>query len=200
MSPPVETRARIFEAALGVCSQHGYHGTRMDEIARCAGVSKGGLYHHFKSKRDLFLQLFDVLTERTIEEAGDLSPDATTEEAIRQVFRVGEALLADERLVRAMLELYVLGLSEPDLRERFARSYAPVLSFGAMLIRRGIERGGIDPALNPERTAQALFPAADGLVVMHVILGAFDRAPQALRDFEALTLRALRPVSENRSG
>lgn len=193
--PEQDMREKIFEAALEVCAEHGYHGTRMDEIVRRAGVSKGGLYHHFEGKRDLFLQLFDVMMERTISEAGHFSEQATTEEAVHQIFAVFDAWLADERVVRSMMELYMLGLSDDEVRKRFAVAYEGILGLGTQLLRRGMERGEVDPDIDPERAVMALFPAADGLVFMHLILGTFDRARPALQDYERFMLRALRPQS-----
>lgn len=190
-----DTRDRIFEAALEVCAEQGYHGTRMDEIVRRSGVSKGGVYHHFESKRELFLQLFDNLTAQVLEEAEEFSPEATTAEALGQMFQAFDAWLMDTRLLRAMTEFYLLGLQDEQMAERFARSYRGVMEFGTALIVRGMERGEVDPSLDPARTVDALFPAADGLVVMHLILGSADRVQQALRDYEMLMLRAIAPQS-----
>lgn len=44
----------IVSAALGVFSEKGFAGARMDEIARRAGVSKGTLYLYFETKEDMF--------------------------------------------------------------------------------------------------------------------------------------------------
>lgn len=41
-------------AGIRVFSQKGFDAARMDEIAQLAGVAKGSLYYHFKSKSDLF--------------------------------------------------------------------------------------------------------------------------------------------------
>lgn len=49
----------ILEAALWLFAENGYHGTSVDDIARAARTSKGGLYFHFPSKGDLFAALLD---------------------------------------------------------------------------------------------------------------------------------------------
>ena len=46
--------AEITEAALAAFAEKGYAATRVDEVARRAGVSKGLLYLYFKTKEDLF--------------------------------------------------------------------------------------------------------------------------------------------------
>ncbi|MBW1973970.1 MAG: TetR/AcrR family transcriptional regulator [Deltaproteobacteria bacterium] len=54
-----EIRERILDAALKVFSTKGYYETKMDWIAREAGVGKGTLYRHFKSKEELYRYLID---------------------------------------------------------------------------------------------------------------------------------------------
>lgn len=53
---------QILDAALQEFSRHGFTATRMDDIARRCGLSKGGLYAHFKSKD----AVFEALVDRTL--------------------------------------------------------------------------------------------------------------------------------------
>ncbi|MGH8222755.1 MAG: helix-turn-helix domain-containing protein, partial [Woeseiaceae bacterium] len=46
--------AEIAEAALAEFSEKGYDATRVDDVARRAGVSKGLLYLYFRTKEELF--------------------------------------------------------------------------------------------------------------------------------------------------
>lgn len=50
----VSTKQLITEAAVQVAAQHGISGASMDQIAEAAGVAKGSLYYHFKSKDVIF--------------------------------------------------------------------------------------------------------------------------------------------------
>lgn len=59
-----DVRARILSEAARLFGASGYHGISMREIAMAAGVSKAGLYYHFKDKEDLFLALLaDTLSD-----------------------------------------------------------------------------------------------------------------------------------------
>ncbi|WP_297420421.1 TetR/AcrR family transcriptional regulator [Clostridium sp.] len=49
-----KTRNLIFESAIKIFSESGYRGATMDEIASNAGLAKGTLYYHFKSKEEIF--------------------------------------------------------------------------------------------------------------------------------------------------
>lgn len=51
------TRAEIVRAAYLLFVTHGYNGTSMRQIAREAGVALGGIYNHFASKEELFLDV-----------------------------------------------------------------------------------------------------------------------------------------------
>jgi AcrR family transcriptional regulator len=58
----------LLEAALNLFVERGYAATRLDDVARQAGVSKGTLYLYFTNKEELFKavvreNLFPVLTE-----------------------------------------------------------------------------------------------------------------------------------------
>jgi len=55
--PKSKFQEKIVQAAMKNFAQKGYSETSMDDIANLAEVSKGGLYHHFPSKEDLFLSV-----------------------------------------------------------------------------------------------------------------------------------------------
>jgi AcrR family transcriptional regulator len=52
-----ERRQAIMEAALDEFIARGFTATRLDDIARCAGVAKGTIYLHFKDKESMFEEL-----------------------------------------------------------------------------------------------------------------------------------------------
>src|SRR5689334_643243 len=52
-----ERRAAIVEAAMEEFVARGFAATRLDDIARRAGVAKGTIYLHFKDKESMFEEL-----------------------------------------------------------------------------------------------------------------------------------------------
>ncbi len=52
-----ETANRILNQAMRIFLEKGYHGTSIDDITQAAGLTKGALYWHFKSKEDLLKKL-----------------------------------------------------------------------------------------------------------------------------------------------
>lgn len=56
---PVATRNRLVEAAVQLILRQGFHATGVDEICAEAGVTKGGFFHHFKTKDEIGLAVIE---------------------------------------------------------------------------------------------------------------------------------------------
>jgi AcrR family transcriptional regulator len=57
--PAAERRALILREAGRLFAQHGYAGTRLDDVAAAAHVTKPIVYRHFESKKALYLALLE---------------------------------------------------------------------------------------------------------------------------------------------
>ncbi|ADD01389.1 transcriptional regulator, TetR family [Thermoanaerobacter italicus Ab9] len=72
-----KTKEKIFKAAIKTFSKSGFYKSTMEEIAENAGVAKGTLYYHFKSKDDILEFLIEegikILKQEAIEEIGKLN-------------------------------------------------------------------------------------------------------------------------------
>src|SRR5690606_28585020 len=75
-----EARADILKAAATAFNERGYDATSIDDVADLLGASKGRIYHYYRSKADIFLDLhleaLRVLMERVrpIANRADLGP------------------------------------------------------------------------------------------------------------------------------
>jgi len=56
-------RPRLLEAATIQFAERGYAGVSLDSIAHAVGVTKGGIYFHFRGKEELFFAVLDRLSE-----------------------------------------------------------------------------------------------------------------------------------------
>ncbi|MBM7556736.1 TetR family transcriptional regulator [Halanaerobacter jeridensis] len=52
----INSKDRILDVALQLFIRNGYRGTSLNDIADQAGLTKGGVYHYFSSKDDLYYQ------------------------------------------------------------------------------------------------------------------------------------------------
>jgi AcrR family transcriptional regulator len=68
----------ILDSAAACFLESGFAATSLDAVAQRARVTKGAIYHHFASKRDLFravLERQEEVSARNVTEAGAAAPD-----------------------------------------------------------------------------------------------------------------------------
>jgi len=53
------TRRVLLRVSRDLFARHGYEGTSIQQVTRRARITRGALYHHFASKRDLFRAVFE---------------------------------------------------------------------------------------------------------------------------------------------
>lgn len=88
-----ERRAAIVEAALNEFMARGFTATRLDDIAKRAGVAKGTIYLHFKDKESMFEELVRTALVPLVSRMGaPPTPGGTAREAIE---RFAETFIRD---------------------------------------------------------------------------------------------------------
>lgn len=134
----------ITEAALAAFAEKGYAATRVDEVAKRAGVSKGLLYLYFKTKEDLFKAVIRGFVVPRIDELAAVieSSELSSEEFLRGPFLDFVKSLPGSPisiLVRLMISE---GPKHPDLLQFY---WDNVVSRGLAalteLLDRGVESG-----------------------------------------------------------
>ena len=134
----------ITEAALAAFAEKGYAATRVDEVAKRAGVSKGLLYLYFKTKEDLFKAVVRSFVVPRIDELTGVieSSELSSEEFLRGPFLDFVKTLPGSPisiLVRLMISE---GPKHPDLLQFY---WDNVVSRGlaalTVMMERGVENG-----------------------------------------------------------
>jgi TetR/AcrR family transcriptional regulator len=71
LEPESSSKERILRAALAIFSRKSFEGSRVDEIARQAGVNKALIYYYFKSKEEILSALFQEAIDDFAAHMGD---------------------------------------------------------------------------------------------------------------------------------
>jgi TetR/AcrR family transcriptional regulator, fatty acid metabolism regulator protein len=183
-------RERILDAAFHVFTHRGYRDTPVEEIARQADTSKGGVYFHFPSKESIFLELMRSTGERLVAKveaavATEEEPVARADAAIRTVL----ATFAGHRTMARLLLVDAAGAGrifhgEIDrLHERFARLIAGYLD-------DAVDRGVIPP-LDTRVAGEAWFGAIHEVVLRWLVAEHPPRLEEAYPTLRALLLRSV---------
>jgi TetR/AcrR family transcriptional regulator len=98
---PQEKKDLIIKVAIEEFVKNGYEKTSTDIITKRAGISKGILFHYFKSKKNLYLYLVnyvkDLLTEKTMEALREIQSDDFFE-------RIKEIVLLKQKVTAEYLQ------------------------------------------------------------------------------------------------
>lgn len=175
-TPAHETRARIIASAARVFGLKGFQRASLDEVAADAGMTKGAIYWHFKSKNDLFFALLDHrFQEHTGPLLVDLEAMVTGERdpllGMTEMFSAGMRRCTDDpEWSRLYLECLSQGRN-PDVRERLATFYDQVWATSARLTEE-LQAHGLAPAsIDPKVAAIFWCALFDGLIVAWLIKG-----------------------------
>ncbi|HMC51080.1 MAG TPA: TetR/AcrR family transcriptional regulator [Solirubrobacterales bacterium] len=155
--PSEGAREAVVEAARDLFMEREYDRVSTAEVLARSGVSRGALYHHFPSKRDLFLAVYEASERRVIQlVAAGTEGAATPFEALLAAARRYLELCEDDEEFRR------IGLTQSRVVLGWEgwRSVANELGIGVAvaLVKASIEAGEL-PALDAETTALVLLGA-----------------------------------------
>lgn len=121
---PEQTVERILDAARRLFLEKGYEATTIQDIVdELGGLTKGAVYHHFKSKADIMNALGDRLfLERDPFLAVAGRKDLNGLEKLREVIRLHEADAEQQQLGREALPMLKTRASWPRCWRRTAGS------------------------------------------------------------------------------
>ena len=135
------TRARLIDTAWEQFARLGFENTHTEEILREAGISRGAMYHHYKSKQELFEAVFVEASRASIERAMAMSTTSTSPVEVLM-----ETCLNWMRVMRRPeLATIILEQGPQVLGWQRARELEGKLSMGPMKqgLKRAVEVGEI---------------------------------------------------------
>jgi TetR/AcrR family transcriptional regulator len=168
-----QKRGTILEAALGLFSRFGLHGTSLDQVAVQADVSKSNLLYYFSSKEELYVAVLRKLLTLWLEPLRALSADQDPRAAIQGYIR---AKLVDSRDQPEASRLFCLEMIQGAtlLKGELEQSLRPLVEAKCGVIREWMARGLLAP-IEPVHLVFALWATtqhyADFAVQVQAITG-----------------------------
>ena len=88
-----QTRERILRCAHQLFNRRGFTDVSIDEIMAAAGLTRGGFYHHFKTKEDLLLQIYAFMSKHVIAAGDEVEPERQLQTIIERSFELVEGIV-----------------------------------------------------------------------------------------------------------
>ena len=171
-----ETKEKILLKALQYFTENDYEGVSLTNIARAIGITKGGIYHYFESKDELYHEcmifMLDALEKISMEM---VSPDITLEQLIYGLFSFDElfGVLAQMFQIDLLNDyfnyayLMFVGIKKfPDLKEKVAGIYRTILDEVEKALRTFQTCGEVDPSLDCKALSFELGSMMEGAMLI----------------------------------
>ena len=163
-----ERRNQILDAAVATFSHKGFHQTTIEDIRLEAGLSRGAVYHYFKSKEDII----DGIRQRSAQQAEAIfSTGAEAGDAESTLLSIIDATVSNmvsPRSVEAN-RLAMFLWAESLVNERIMAgqlpAFKPYLGVVAEAVSKVQAAGRVDPNLDPQAVARLIVGAMIGLQV-----------------------------------
>ena len=136
----ITTKNKILDAAFNVFVKNGYKDTTMAHIVRESGLSKGAIYHHYSSKKDLFISLIDHWEVYSFPDL--YSGGSSQETASMTLQRFADVVYATfnekPHIFLAEIEFWALANKDDEINARSKILYDKILKLFELVLSKGI--------------------------------------------------------------
>ena len=173
-----QKRRQILRAAITVFARSGYHGSRVSDVAKEAGVAYGLVYHYFGSKEDLLEAIFRRTWSRMLEAVEEVEQeDAPARDQLAAVAKIVlGAWPVDPDLVRVLVREVARSPQLGREVDEIAHAFAAL----ERIVFRGQERGEFRTDVDARLAAWILYGALEEILTGWV----FERLPAGADDVE----------------
>ncbi|UEM18911.1 TetR/AcrR family transcriptional regulator [Skermanella mucosa] len=196
--PREAQQQRILAAAMTCFARSGFHKASMQDICAEAGMSAGNLYRYFRSKEAIIGAIAEADRVRNAEIFEILD---RTDDPVRGLSALARAFLREMHGREApalCTEIIAEALRNPEIRAMFERNINEAHAACAKALRRGIEKGTVDPGIDVDVTVRLLMALGDGIIA-HRPMADFMTDDRIDAVLDTLLERFLRPTSAHSS-
>lgn len=199
MTPPRDpeaTRQQILEVAAQEIAENGFQKASLSDILENAGVSKGALYHHFKSKQALGYAVFDEIFSKEHVDMWSLDMSSCDDPLtqLKQKFLCLRNMSEHEMkhgcpVMNVCMEM--TGVDE-GFREKAVKLYSQLNDNIEQLLIKAKDAGQVRADVNPEAVALFLSASIQGMTAQVKYVRSVDVLKSSLSAI-ADYLESLRP-------
>jgi len=164
-----EKRALILDAAIKVFARTGYHGSRVSDIAREAGIAYGLVYHYFKNKEEILDTIFQERWSGFLEAVEAIAAGSTSTED--KLLSIAALILNAYRVRGDWVRVLVFEIQRSS---RFAQpgqlqAVDRLFQIVARILRDGQARGELREDLDPDVACYVFVGGLDIVVTGRVL-------------------------------
>jgi AcrR family transcriptional regulator len=163
-----DTREKILDVSLKLFVEHSYKEVSIQDIVDQVGMTKGAFYYFFKSKEELFIELYNFITQLFKTDYSRLSHDS--------LYRFYHDYLKDKKIIKEEKRYYIVNninfnafiydalRNFPSLKPEINKLLLEEIKAWEEIVRIAREKGEIKSGLNNEQIALIFIYTEDGMV------------------------------------
>jgi AcrR family transcriptional regulator len=157
---------QILEAAIKIFSEKGFEGSTTKEIARKARVSEGTIFRYFKTKKDILINLINILTEKALFKfIEEVESGLDTGEALKYLLKLHYSMITQNyQLLKTIF--YEIQFHK-ELREAF---YKNVVSKVLAVVEKNIAEYNIRDDIPSDLAAETLLGIFLGIMMVQTMV------------------------------
>jgi AcrR family transcriptional regulator len=159
-----QMRAKLAESAFELFALRGIKDVTLDEVAAHAGVTKGSLYWHYKSKKEVILAACAFYYRRWQQRAyAEIALDKDPLGQLERVIRFSVQSCLFDRANRVFTtEIFAIGLQDAEIQAGWAQFYDTVRELYVGLINAACASGQVEVA-DPRHAVDWMLAAIEGI-------------------------------------
>lgn len=167
-------KENILNAATRLFAEKGFKETTVAELSKMTGAAEGTIFHHFKSKEDIFMTILKLMKDGITQEFKEYIASQTFDTGLDMVEKVISFYLylaaknEDWFLILHRNYPYELAKNNAQCREHLEAIYNCFAEFFELAMILGQKDGSIQRNLNARKIALILFSTVNGLVWFNI--------------------------------
>lgn len=198
MMTETDTFEHILNVATKLIAEKGFANVSMNDIVQASGVSKGGIYWHFKSKDDIIIAIVEsIFTQQMAFLETVLAKGARADEHLRQLMQmITDSLVQFPSEMPSPLDIYSLAIRHPILMSHLANFFEQYQSYFIILIEQGVQEG-IFEVDDVQQTAFIFVSMVEGIILVNSMMQDSDKLSDALVSATQLFIKGIqKPTGE----
>jgi AcrR family transcriptional regulator len=167
---PSGTKQLILEAAIKVFVQKGYTNTTIDDLVRESGVSKGGIYWHFKAKEEIFIYLLNQWMDDFYLYYQEIRTNEDNYENKLRTLVNYSFHQSGKNMILLGTEFWLHNLKDPEISSRLKEIYGRYQEMFRSLLFEGMVRGEFE-AINIEDLTYSFMGLIEGVSSYQILMG-----------------------------
>jgi AcrR family transcriptional regulator len=148
-------RQQIVDIIRAIISSKGIEHVTISEIAGEMGTTKGAIYRHFKSKRDILRLLIDNVEEALMDTVDNAMTDENPIQNLNNILLAQLTLAKNRRKTSFVVIMGAMQFSDPIIRKKILALIQKYLRKIEKLLLSGVKLGLIKKDINPRISAMA---------------------------------------------